>query len=112
MPVFVRALKAQALVEAARWVDLHHTEGGGLSSSPRFFYQHYPSADALALHVSGKIELAEKNSAVGRLGLQPTDIFAGDGDDTYLCHVPLPSKVLPLPRDIEAEVRDDVIRLR
>jgi NAD(P)-dependent dehydrogenase (short-subunit alcohol dehydrogenase family) len=40
------------------------------------------------LHVSGKIELAENESAVGRLGLQPTDIFAGHGDDTYLstCH--------------------------
>ena len=84
MPVFVRALKAQALVEAARWVDLHHTKGGGPSSSPRFFYQHLqnPGADAPALHVSGKIELAEKNSAVGRLGLQPTDIFAGQCDYT------------------------------
>jgi hypothetical protein len=28
-----------ALVEAARRVDLHHTKGDGLSSSPRFFYQ-------------------------------------------------------------------------
>jgi len=43
-----------------------------------------PGADALALLVSGKIELTEKGSAVGRLGLQPTDIFAGHGDDTYL----------------------------
>ena|SRR5260370_35830226 len=71
-----------------------------------------PGADALALLVSGKIELTEKGSAVGRLGLQPTDIFAGHGDDTYLCHVPLPGKALPLPRHVEAELRDDVIHLR
>ena len=85
-----------------------------ISSSPRFFYQHLqnPGADALALHVSGKIELAENESAVGRLGLQPTDIFAGHGDDTYLRHVPLPLKALPLPRHVEAELRDDVIHLR
>ena len=114
MPVFVRALKAHALVEAARRVDLHHTKGDGLSSSLRFFYQHLQNsgADALALHVSGKIELAEKESAVGRLGLQPTDIFVGHGDDTHLRHVPLPGKTIPLPRHVEAELRDDVIRLR
>jgi hypothetical protein len=77
--VFVRAFKAKSLVEAVRGIDLHHAKGDGLSSSPRFFYQHLqnPRADALALHVSGKIELAEKETAVGRRGLQPTDIFAG-----------------------------------
>ena len=66
----------------------------------------------MALHVYGKIELAEKESALGRFGLQPTDICAGHGDDTYLCHVPLPSKTLPLPPHVEAELRDDVIHLR
>jgi hypothetical protein len=38
-----------------------------------------------------------------------TDIFAGHGDDTYLCHVPLPGKVLLLPRHVEA---DKQMRLR
>jgi hypothetical protein len=66
----------------------------------------------LAVHVYGKIKLAEKESAIGRLGLQPTDIFAGHGDDTYLCRVLLPSKALPLPRHVEAELHDDVSHLR